>query len=34
LIPRGTILPTADTEVFSTAADDQTSSELQVLQGD
>jgi len=34
LIPRNTTIPTAKTEVFSTAADNQTSVEVHVLQGE
>lgn len=34
LIPRNTTIPTAKTEVFSTAADSQTSVEIHVLQGE
>jgi molecular chaperone DnaK (HSP70) len=34
LIPRNTTLPTSKTEVFSTAADNQTSVEINVLQGE
>ena len=34
LIPRNTTLPTSKSEVFSTAADGQTSVEINVLQGD
>ncbi len=33
LIPRNTTLPTSKSEVFSTAADGQTSVEINVLQG-
>jgi hypothetical protein len=33
LIPRNTTLPTSKSEVFSTAADNQTSVEINVLQG-
>ena len=33
LIMRNTTLPTSKSEVFSTAADDQTSVEINVLQG-
>lgn len=34
LIPRNTTLPTSKSEVFSTAADGQTSVEINVLQGE
>lgn len=34
LIPRNTTIPTSKTEVFSTAADNQTSVEINVLQGE
>ncbi len=34
LIPRNTTVPTSKTEVFSTAADNQTSVEINVLQGE
>jgi molecular chaperone DnaK len=34
LIPRNTTIPTRKSEVFSTAADDQTSVEISVLQGE
>jgi molecular chaperone DnaK (HSP70) len=34
LIPRNTTLPTSKSEVFSTAADNQTSVEINVLQGE
>ena len=34
LIPRNTTIPTAKTEIFSTAADGQTSVEVHVLQGE
>ena len=34
IIPRGTKLPTSHTEVFSTSADNQTSVEVHVLQGE
>ncbi len=34
LIPRNTTIPTSKTEVFSTAADNQTSVEIHVLQGE
>ncbi|MDP2633009.1 MAG: molecular chaperone DnaK [Candidatus Curtissbacteria bacterium] len=34
LIPRNTTIPTSKTEVFSTAADNQTSVEVNVLQGE
>lgn len=34
LIPRNTTIPTAKTEVFSTAADNQTQVEIHVLQGE
>ncbi|PRQ56580.1 putative Heat shock protein 70 family [Rosa chinensis] len=33
IIPRNTTLPTSNSEVFSTAADGQTSVEINVLQG-
>ncbi|MCX8008894.1 MAG: molecular chaperone DnaK [Patescibacteria group bacterium] len=34
LIPRNTTIPTSKTEIFSTAADNQTSVEIHVLQGE
>ena len=34
LIPRNTTIPTKKTEMFSTAADNQTSVEINVLQGE
>lgn len=34
LIPRNTTIPTSKTEIFSTAADNQTSVEINVLQGE
>src|SRR5690606_8404494 len=34
LIPRNTTIPTKKTEIFSTAADNQTSVEIHVLQGE
>ncbi len=34
VIPRNTTLPTSKTEIFSTAADGQTSVEINVLQGE
>ena len=34
IIPRNTTLPTSKSEVFSTAADGQTSVEINVLQGE
>merc|ERR1711927_56531 len=34
LIPRNTTIPTSKSEVFSTAADGQTSVEINVLQGE
>lgn len=34
LIPRNTTLPTSKSEVFSTAADNQSSVEINVLQGE